>query len=76
MIGESYGTTRGGVVEVFGVAWHVPNGVMLVSVVLNFGTVEFDPGNDLPYALIHPRGNRLVSRAVEREMQRAGLRKC
>src|SRR5205085_10432662 len=30
------------------------NGVLLVSAVLNFGTIRFDDGNDLPYSLYLP----------------------
>jgi carboxypeptidase C (cathepsin A) len=56
LIGESYGTTRAG-----GLAGYLQerhglflNGLMLVSAVLNFQTLEFDPGNDLPYLLFLP----------------------
>ena len=56
LIGESYGTTRaaglsGYLQERHGVYL---NGIMLVSVVLNFMTVRFAPGNDLPYLLFLP----------------------
>ena len=54
--GESYGTTRAA-----GLAGHLQsrlgmrlNGVLLVSAVLNFGTVRFDDGNDLPFVLYFP----------------------
>jgi carboxypeptidase C (cathepsin A) len=56
LIGESYGTTRAG-----GLAGYLQerhglylNGLMLISAVLNFGTLEFDPGNDLPAILFLP----------------------
>ena len=55
LAGESYGTTRAA-----GLAGHLVekgialNGVVLISTVLNFETLEFDRGNDLPYALILP----------------------
>ncbi|MBX0327375.1 peptidase S10 [Oscillochloris sp. ZM17-4] len=56
LIGESYGTTRAG-----GLAGYLQerhglflNGIMLISAVLNFQTLEFDPGNDLPYILFLP----------------------
>ena len=56
LIGESYGTTRAA-----GLAGYLQerhgfflNGIMLISVVLNFMTLEFDPGNDLPYILFLP----------------------
>jgi carboxypeptidase C (cathepsin A) len=56
LAGESYGTTRAA-----GLAAHLQerygmflNGVMLISAVLEFGTLEFTPGNDLPYTLFLP----------------------
>lgn len=56
LIGESYGTTRAA-----GLAGYLQerhglylNGIMLVSVVLNFMTLDFAPGNDLPYILFLP----------------------
>lgn len=56
LIGESYGTTRAA-----GLSEHLQsrygmylNGVILVSAVLNFQTIRFDEGNDLPYALFLP----------------------
>lgn len=56
LVGESYGTTRaaglaGRLVERNGIAF---NGIVLVSTVLNFQTIQFDPGNDIPYALYLP----------------------
>jgi carboxypeptidase C (cathepsin A) len=56
LIGESYGTTRAaGLSEYlqnhFGMNL---NGVILVSSVLNFQTLRFDDGNDLPYPLFLP----------------------
>lgn len=56
LIGESYGTTRASAL-----AGHLQdrhglylNGLMLVSAVLNFQTLEFELGNDLPYLLYLP----------------------
>ena len=56
LIGESYGTTRAA-----GLAGHLQrrhgmyfNGLMLVSSVLNFQTLHFEVGNDLPYVLFLP----------------------
>lgn len=56
LIGESYGTTRAA-----GLAGYLQerhglylNGIMLVSVVLNFMTLDFEPGNDLPFILFLP----------------------
>jgi carboxypeptidase C (cathepsin A) len=56
LIGESYGTTRaaalsGYLQERYGLYL---NGIMLVSAVLNFQTIDFTPGNELPYALFLP----------------------
>ena len=53
--GESYGTTRaaglaGRLID-RGVAL---NGVLLISTVLNFQTISFSPGNELPYVLFLP----------------------
>jgi carboxypeptidase C (cathepsin A) len=56
LIGESYGTTRAA-----GLSDHLQereginlNGIVLVSTVLNFATLRFDEGNDLPYILYLP----------------------
>ena len=55
MVGESYGTTRAaglsGYLVEHGIAF---NGVMLISSVLNFQTLDSAPGNDLPYILFLP----------------------
>ncbi len=55
LVGESYGTTRAA-----GLSEHLVdqgialNGIALVSSVLNFQTVRFGTGNDLPYLLFLP----------------------
>lgn len=55
LAGESYGTTRAA-----GLANHLfdrgiaLNGLVLISTVLNFQTIEFENGNDLPYLLFLP----------------------
>lgn len=56
LIGESYGTTRAA-----GLAGYLQerhgfylNGIMLISLVLNFQTLHFATGNDLPYILFLP----------------------
>jgi len=55
LVGESYGTTRAaglsGYLVEHGIAF---NGIMLISSVLNFQTLDFTPGNDLPYVLYLP----------------------
>ncbi len=54
--GESYGTTRAA-----GLSGYLQNklgmnlnGILLISEVLNFQTIMFSPGNDLPYLLYLP----------------------
>jgi len=56
LIGESYGTTRASGLSNYLQQRHgmYLNGIMLVSVVLNFITLRFDSGNDLPFPLILP----------------------
>ncbi|MDH5589173.1 MAG: peptidase S10, partial [Gemmatimonadota bacterium] len=55
LLGESYGTTRSAVL-----ARHLQganidlNGIVLVSSVLQFNTIQFAPGDDLPYILNLP----------------------
>jgi len=55
LAGESYGTTRAA-----GLAGHLVdrgiafNGIVLVSTVLDIGTIRFMPANDLPYQLFVP----------------------
>lgn len=55
LAGESYGTTRAA-----GLAGHLLeqgiafNGLVLISAVFNFQTIEFEQGNDLPYLLFLP----------------------
>jgi carboxypeptidase C (cathepsin A) len=54
--GESYGATRAAALssylqDKFSL---LLNGVVLISPVLNFQTISFDPGNDLPYVVYLP----------------------
>lgn len=55
LAGESYGTTRASALSGYlvdrGIAF---NGIVLVSTVMNFETLLFAPGNDLPYSVILP----------------------
>ena len=56
IIGESYGTTRAAALS-GELSQHLKmnvNGIMLVSTVLNFETLSFSGGNDLPYILYLP----------------------
>jgi len=56
LIGESYGTTRASGLSGYLQERHglYLNGIMLVSAVLNFQTIDFTPGNELPYVLFLP----------------------
>lgn len=56
LIGESYGTTRATGLSGYLQERHgfYLNGIMLISSVLNFMTLAFNPGNDLPYILFLP----------------------
>jgi carboxypeptidase C (cathepsin A) len=56
IIGESYGTTRAAALsgELSQRQKMNVNGIMLVSTVLNFQTIDFSAGNDLPYVLYLP----------------------
>lgn len=56
LIGESYGTTRAAGLSGYLQDRHglYLNGIMLVSSILNFGTADFHPSNDLPHILYLP----------------------
>ena len=56
LIGESYGTTRAAGLSSYLQERHgmYLNGLMLISSILNFQTVSFTTGNDLPYILFLP----------------------
>ena len=56
LIGESYGTTRAAGLSGYLQDRHgmYLNGLMLVSSVLDFATLQFGPTNDLPYLLYLP----------------------
>jgi carboxypeptidase C (cathepsin A) len=55
LAGESYGTTRASALSGYlidrGIAF---NGIVLVSTIMNFETINFAPGNDLPYEMYLP----------------------
>ena len=56
LVGESYGTTRAACLSDFLIEKGIAlNGIALISSVLNFQTLSFDTGNDLPYILFLPR---------------------
>lgn len=54
--GESYGTTRAAALSGYLQERHglYVNGIVLISAILDFGTVRSDRGNDLPFALQLP----------------------
>lgn len=54
--GESYGTTRAAGLSGYLQNRHgiYVNGIILISAILDFGTVRTDRGNDLPHALLLP----------------------
>jgi carboxypeptidase C (cathepsin A) len=55
LVGESYGTTRAAGLSGYLVDRGIAlDGVVLISSVLNFQTLEFTRGNDLPYVLYLP----------------------
>ncbi len=56
LIGESYGTTRAAALAGYLQERHALylNGLMLVSSVLDFATLRFEPGNELPPLLFVP----------------------
>jgi carboxypeptidase C (cathepsin A) len=56
LAGESYGTTRASGLSEYLIRNHgiYLNGITLISSVLNFGTLEANKGNDLPYILFLP----------------------
>jgi carboxypeptidase C (cathepsin A) len=77
LIGESYGTTRAaglsGFLQDEGMYL---NGIVLVSSVLNFQTLDFGPGNDLPYVLYLPTYTAAAWRhgVLDKKLQDQGLR--
>lgn len=56
LAGESYGTTRAAALSEYLIDRHgiALNGIALISTVLNFQTLRFAEGNDLPYVLYLP----------------------
>jgi len=56
LAGESYGTTRAAGLSTYLQERHgiFLNGLILISTALDFSTLEFQPGNDLPFALYLP----------------------
>lgn len=80
LAGESYGTTRAAALSEYlqdnlGINL---NGIVLLSSVLNFGVVRFDPGNDLPYPLFLPTYTAAAwfHNKLPKDLQSAGLLKA
>ena len=80
LAGESYGTLRaaalsGYLQDSLGINL---NGIVLMSSVLNFGTIRFGPGNDLPYALYLPTYTAAAwyHKKLSKDLQDAGLLKA
>lgn len=82
LMGNSYGTTRDAVLanDLQGAGIDL-QGVVLISTVLNFQTLEFHSGNDLPYILYLPtyaaiaRYHHTLSKKIESEPLRQFLKK-
>jgi len=78
LIGESYGTTRAaglaGLLINRGIAF---NGIILVSTVMNFQTLSFAQGNDLPYVLFLPSytATAWYHKRLPPDLQRQDLKK-
>lgn len=77
LVGESYGTTRAsGLSNLLFEKGIALNGIVLVSTVMNFGTLNFAPGNDLTYPLIFPSytATAWYHKALPSELQQKPLR--
>lgn len=79
LIGESYGTTRAAGLSQYLQQRHgmYLNGLMLVSSVLDFQTLDFFPENDLPYILFLPTyaATAWYHKKLPSRLQRKPLRK-
>ncbi|MBI2571618.1 MAG: peptidase S10 [Candidatus Schekmanbacteria bacterium] len=73
--GESYGTTRAAGLAGYLHGRHslYVNGVILISVALDFHTLIPDPGNDLPYVLMMPTlaATAFYHRRLQQRLQRS-----
>lgn len=78
LIGESYGTTRAaGLARLLQERHDIDlNGIMLVSMALDYQTLSFDPANELPYALFVPgyAATAWYHQALEPALQRRPLK--
>ena len=77
--GESYGTTRAaGLAKFLTDNYYIAvNGILLISPVLNFGSLEINIGNDMPYVLYIPTYtaaawyHKKLAPALQADMQKA-----
>jgi len=78
LVGESYGTTRASGLAGYlidrGIAF---NGIILISTVMNFQTLLFAQGNDLPYIMILPSytATAWYHKKLPADLQQQDLRK-
>jgi carboxypeptidase C (cathepsin A) len=80
LAGESYGTTRAAALSGYlqdRLGMYL-NGIVLLSSVLNFGTIKFDSGNDLPYVLYLPTYTAAAwyHKKLPKDLQDGGLQKA
>jgi carboxypeptidase C (cathepsin A) len=77
LAGESYGGTRAAAlsIELQNALGMNLRGIVLISSVLDFQTISFDPGNDLPYALYLPAYTAIAwyHKKLPEELQRLKL---
>jgi carboxypeptidase C (cathepsin A) len=79
LAGESYGTTRAaGLAKVLLDRGMNLNGITFISSVLNFETISFNPGNELPYILYLPSytATAWYYKKLPPELQRETLEKA
>jgi carboxypeptidase C (cathepsin A) len=80
LAGESYGTTRAAALAQYLLSKHslYLNGITLISSVLNFETIQFGAGNDLPYALFLPSytATAWYHKKLPKDLQSADLEKA
>jgi carboxypeptidase C (cathepsin A) len=79
LVGESYGTTRAaGLSQVLLQRGIYLNGITLISSILNFETLSFNPGNELPYVLYLPTytASAWYHKKLPADLQRGTLEKA
>lgn len=80
LAGESYGTTRAAALSEYLIRNHgiYLNGITLISTVLNFATLSFGEGNDLPYILFLPTytSTAWYHKKLAGDLQNGGLKEA